>query len=223
MNVDSAETRYGAFRAFQVRTPNDPLARGEWLADDFYFHQIPSSGPPMVHLSRSKRPEITLFGKDHQLTNDFIFVQNGLTIRADGKGNLLLIRYLPDQQEDRRVCSTNLSDAIRQLAALNCSYTEMVELLQEAKRNNQLTSRLAINAVPRLNQNRFEPDEFEVAEDKDSDGFFPSLFGSRKEESPTTPAEKSPTAEELRLEPATSGEENRHSDEERLPAPAGDK
>jgi len=177
----------------------------------------------MVHLSRSKRPEITLFGKDHQLTNDFIFVQNGLTIRADGKGNLLLIRYLPDQQEDRRVCSTNLSDAIRQLAALNCSYTEMVELLQEAKRNNQLTSRLAINAVPRLNQNRFEPDEFEVAEDKDSDGFFPSLFGSRKEESPTTPAEKSPTAEELRLEPATSGEENRHSDEERLPAPAGDK
>jgi len=223
MNVDSAETRYGAFRAFQVRTPNDPLARGEWLADDFYFHQVPSSGPPMVHLSRSKRPEITLFGKDHQLTNDFIFVQNGLTIRADGKGNLLLIRYLPDQQEERRVCSTNLGEAIRQLAALNCSYTEMVELLQEAKRNNQLTSRLAINSVPRLNQNRFEPDEFEVVEDKDSGGFFPSLFGTRKEESPSTSAEKSPAAEELRLEPITSGDENQSSDDERLPAPAGDK
>ena len=223
MNVDSAETRYGAFRAFQVRTPNDPLARGEWLADDFYFHEVPSTGPPMVHLSRSKRPEITLFGKDQQLTNDFIFVQNGLTIRADGKGNLLLIRYLPDQQEERRICSTNLSEAIRQLASLNCSYTEMVELLQEAKKNNQLTSRLAINAVPRLNQNRFEPDEFEIAEDKDTGGFFPSLFGSRKEDSPSTPAAKSSEPEELPLERESIGEETRGSDDERLPAPAGDK
>lgn len=223
MNVDSAETRYGAFRAFQVRNPNDPLARGEWLADDFYFHEVPSSGPPMVHLSRSKRPEVTLFGKDQQLTNDFIFVQNGLTIRADGKGSLLLIRYLPNQQEERRICSTNLGDAIRQLAALNCSYTELVELLQEAKRNNQLTSRLAINAVPRLNQNRFEPDEFEVADGKDSGGFFPSLFGTRKEESSWNQRAKSTSAEELRLESETADESLQRSDDERLPSPSGEK
>lgn len=223
MNVDSAETRYGAFRAFQVRSPNDPLAKGEWLADDFYYHEVPSNGPAMVHLSRSKRPEITLFGKDHQLTNDFIFVQNGLTVRADGKGSLLIIRYLPDQQEERRICSTNLGEAIRQLASLNCSYTEMAELLQEAKRNNQLTSRLAINAVPRLNQNRFQPDEFEIADEDNPSGFFPNLFGNRNEESTFSPSGSDGEVEELKLEAETSGEEASGMNEEKRPFPLGSK
>ncbi|MFN9878399.1 MAG: flagellar basal body P-ring protein FlgI, partial [Planctomycetota bacterium] len=164
MSGESAEARYGACRAVETRSPSARLAVGEWLAGEFYFHEVPSSGPPMVHLTRSKRPEICLFGKEHQFADDFIFVQNGLTVRADGKGSLLLIRYLSGQQEERRVCSTNLSEAIRQLASLNCSYTEMVELLQEARSGNQLTSRLAINSVPRFSQARFGPDEFEVVE-----------------------------------------------------------
>lgn len=193
MSLESAETRYGALRAFQARSPNDPLAKGEWLADDFYFHEVPSSGPPMVHLTRSKRPEIALFGKAHQLTDDFIFVQNGLTVRADGKGSLLIIRYLPDQQEERRVCSTNLAEAIRQLASLNCSYTEMLDLLQEAKRNNQLTSRLAIDAVPRLDPGRFVPDEFEVVESKEEkQRLLPGIFGKK--------TGQDPAAEELPVE-----------------------
>lgn len=207
MSVDSAETRYGAFRAFQTRSPSDPLAKGEWLADDFYFHEIPSSGPPMVHLTRSKRPEIALFGKDHQFTNDFIFVQNGLTVRADGKGSLLMIRYLPGQQEERRVCSTNLAEAIRQLASLDCSYTEMVELLQEARRSNQLTSRLAINAVPRFNQERFVPDEFEVVEaEAEPKRLLPGIFGRK-------PASE-PVAEEVLVEPSADSPVD-----ETLPAP----
>jgi flagellar basal body P-ring protein FlgI len=217
MSVESAETRYGAFRAFQTRSPSDPLAKGEWLADDFYFHEIPSSGPPMVHLTRSKRPEVALFGKDHQFTDDFIFVQNGLTVRADGKGSLLMIRYLTGQQEERRVCSTNLADAIRQLASLNCSYTEMVELLQEARRANQLTSRVAINAVPRINQERFVPDEFEVVEaEAESKGFLPNLFGRKNE--------PESGAEELLLEPESQNRAGEASAEESdaddlLPAP----
>jgi hypothetical protein len=217
MSVESAETRYGAFRAFQTRSPSDPLAKGEWLADDFYFHEIPSSGPPMVHLTRSKRPEVALFGKDHQFTDDFIFVQNGLTVRADGKGSLLMIRYLTGQQEERRVCSTNLADAIRQLASLNCSYTEMVELLQEARRANQLTSRVAINAVPRINQERFVPDEFEVVEaEAESKGFLPNLFGRKND--------PESGAEELLLEPESQNRAGEASAEESdaddlLPAP----
>jgi hypothetical protein len=217
MSVESAETRYGAFRAFQTRSPSDPLAKGEWLADDFYFHEIPSSGPPMVHLTRSKRPEVALFGKEHQFTDDFIFVQNGLTVRADGKGSLLMIRYLAGQQEERRVCSTNLADAIRQLASLNCSYTEMVELLQEARRANQLTSRVAINAVPRINQERFVPDEFEVVEaEAESKGFLPNLFGRKND--------PESGAEELLLEPESQNRAGEASAEESdaddlLPAP----
>jgi flagellar basal body P-ring protein FlgI len=212
MSVESAETRYGAFRAFQTRSPSDPLAKGEWLADDFYFHEVPSSGPPMVHLTRSKRPEICLFGKEHQFADDFIFVQNGLTVRADGKGSLLLIRYLSGQQEERRVCSTNLSEAIRQLASLNCSYTEMVELLQEARSGNQLTSRLAINSVPRFSQERFVPDEFEVVEaDGELKKFLPNIFGRK--------SDATPVAEELSVEPDAESPANETPGGDSLPAP----
>jgi hypothetical protein len=38
-----------------------------------------------------------------------------------------------------------------------------------------------------------------------------------------TPAEKSSTAEELRLEPATSGDEDQSPNSERLPTPVGEK
>ena len=131
-----------------------------------------------------------------------------------------MIRYLPERQEERRICSTNLGEAIRQLASLNCSYTEMLELLQEAQRNNQLTSRLAINAVPRINQNRFLPDEFEVAEDGNSEGFFPNLFSSRRE-SNASATEHANKAEALKPEPESAGAAAEKSEDERLPAPLG--
>jgi hypothetical protein len=110
-----------------------------------------------------------------------------------------------------------LADAIRQLASLNCSYTEMVELLQEARRANQLTSRVAINAVPRINQERFVPDEFEVVEaEAESKGFLPNLFGRKND--------PESGAEELLLEPESQNRAGEASAEESdaddlLPAP----
>lgn len=163
LNVESVETRCGALRALQTAAPNDPLAKGECLADDFYFHSIASTATPLIHISRSKRPEVALFGLDQPVASDFVFAGKGLTVKSSGGGEFLLIRYLPQGGEERRVTSTQLGDLIRGLAALDCSYTELIELLQEAAAQQKLTGRLVIDAMPHPNPNRFQPDEFESA------------------------------------------------------------
>ncbi|HEV7223686.1 MAG TPA: flagellar basal body P-ring protein FlgI, partial [Pirellulales bacterium] len=62
LDVSSAETRYGAFRALWAMNSRDALVQGENLNDQFSYHLIESKGPPMVHLTRSYRAEVVLFG-----------------------------------------------------------------------------------------------------------------------------------------------------------------
>jgi hypothetical protein len=67
LNVLSVETRYGAFRALTAMNANDPLVMGESLGGQFSYHVLDASGPPLIHVTRSRRPEVVLFGLDQQL------------------------------------------------------------------------------------------------------------------------------------------------------------
>ena len=62
LDVPSSETRYGAFRALWAMNANDPLIRGENLGGQFGYHTLNTSGPPMIHVTRSFRPEVVVFG-----------------------------------------------------------------------------------------------------------------------------------------------------------------
>ena len=62
LSVASAETRYGAFRARWAMNPRDPLVKGEALGGQFSYHTLNLGGPEMIHVTRSLRPEIVLFG-----------------------------------------------------------------------------------------------------------------------------------------------------------------
>ena len=150
MHVGSAETRYGAFRALQDRSPNEPTVEGQWLADDFYFHVVPSTTESMLHLSRSKRPEIVVFGEKQAVSDSFLYVETGLTIQALGNGKVKIIRYMPQQGEIRKTCSTQLVELIPQLADLGCDYTVLVNMFREAMSSDMLQTRLVVNAVPEI-------------------------------------------------------------------------
>ena len=150
LHVQSAETRYGAFRALREHSPDDVGVEGQWLADDFYFHVIPSTADSMLHLSRSKRPEIVLFGERQAVSDNFLYVETGLTIQALGNGKVKIIRYLPHQGEIRKVCSAQLAELIPQLAELGCDYTVLVNLFRETMNSDMLQTRLVVNAVPRI-------------------------------------------------------------------------
>ncbi len=149
-DVQSAETRYGAFRALTACCPDDHRITGQMLANDFHFHQIPSKGPAMIHFSRTRRPEIVLFGGQDMVADNFLYVEAGMTIKAVGNQRVQITRFDPVDGESQFSCSAEISELIRTLAKLGFGYTTMLELCREADGEGTLNSRLVINAAPRI-------------------------------------------------------------------------
>lgn len=149
-DVSSAETRYGAFDSIRMSNPAEPLIEGRWLADDFFFHVLATNADPMVHVSRSKRPEIVLFGREQTIADDFIYIESGLTIKGIGNGRIQITRYLPQTGEIRKTCSHELAQLIPLMADMGCDYTTTVSVLRRAKQDGALPSRFVVNAIPAI-------------------------------------------------------------------------
>lgn len=186
----SAETRYGAFRALQARSPDDPTLGYADDISEFYFHAIPSDGVPMIHLARTRRPEIVLFGIDQRVSAETIYVQTGMTIKAIDDHRLQIIRYL-SREGDRKVeCSSRVEDLIRTVVGLGGDYQTIMEMLRTLSDSGYLESRIAIDALPKQGKNRPRMSD-DVAEngaapDEQSSRFIagplPTLFGGEPDE-----------------------------------------
>ncbi len=166
MNVDSAETRYGAFRALQARSPGDRLIAGSWLAGDFHFHVIPSTADPMLHFSRSKRPEIVLFGEQQTVGDDFLYVEAGLTVQAIANDRVQVIRFLPSEGEIRTSCSSEIRDLIQTLADTGVDYTTLVKMFRDSANRKSINTRMVVNAVPRIGSQKRDLQAGEVAPER---------------------------------------------------------
>ncbi len=147
----SAESRYGAFRALRESMPGSPLVDGEFVNREFMLHSVPSTAPPMIHFSRTRIPEIVMFGDDQRFGEDLLFIDKGLTIRADGPDHVQLMLYRPHTKPQKVVCSSSVEDVIRHAVALGCDYGDILKLVKDAGASNALSSRLVINALPSLN------------------------------------------------------------------------
>lgn len=146
----SAETRYGAFRALTVRRMPDPLVQGLNMKGQFSLHVLPTSGPPMVHVSRSKRPEIVLFGQNQALNLPLsIEAGNEILINSTPRGDVVLAKYVVGEPDQRRTVSPRLEEVIAAIVDLGGSYPDVVQALQEAKAKNALASRFEVDALPR--------------------------------------------------------------------------
>lgn len=149
LGVTSAETRYGAFRALSTWDAQDPLVRGEGMGGRFSYHVLDVAGPPMIHVTSSHRPEVVLFGRQHQLVTP-IKLQAGKSIDIVGDGDQLTVaKYLPDQPVQRRQLANDVDQLIRAVAELGGDYGSVVQMLTEAKTKKALLSRLEIDALPR--------------------------------------------------------------------------
>jgi hypothetical protein len=178
MNQESAETRYGAFRAMRARSPNDPMVAGDWLAGDFYLHEVHSEAQPMLHFSRSKRPEIVVFGDQQTVSDDFLHVETGLTVRANGNGTVSVTVYSAEFDEEKRICSTRVGDLIRTLAKLGYGYGSQLKMFRVGKQADMLNTRLVVNAVPKLGRT-YSPEGDEIPPEQSKKyltGALPELF-----------------------------------------------
>ena len=150
MNETSPETRYGAFRSLTTLDKNDPFVRGEILNKQFRLHVLPTSGPPMVHLTRHKKSEVVLFGADQRFQTPLTLrAGHSILITAGPRSDRITIaRYQVGRRDQRKVVSTRLADVIRTVAEFGASYPEVAELLTEADRLHLLSGSVQVDALP---------------------------------------------------------------------------
>ncbi|HWE34974.1 MAG TPA: flagellar basal body P-ring protein FlgI [Isosphaeraceae bacterium] len=179
MDQPDPKVRYGAFNALRRQDPTDGFLGRVRLAEDepepqadnpmamplppvrsrnrapdpFALYIVDSDGPPMVHVSRARRPEIVVFGRGQRLATPLVLGGSGtFLINADlGDEQLQLSRIGTGGagRGDRKVAvPPDLGEVIRQLARLDATYPEIVALLTQAQRQANLPGPLIVDATP---------------------------------------------------------------------------
>lgn len=174
------EVRYGAFNALRVLEPDDPflgrvrISRAEpplptlddamalalpirrgvkRVEDPFTLYVVDCEGPPLVHVSRSRRCEIVIFGKGQKLLTPVVLGGAGTLLlnAADGDAKIQISRIgagRPDEPDRRTICPLELGEVVLELARLNATYPDILALLQSAATQRNLPGPLIVDAVP---------------------------------------------------------------------------
>jgi hypothetical protein len=149
LSVPSAETRYGAFRALWAMNPNSELIRGEELNGQFSYHVVRCDGPPMIHVTRNRRPEIVAFGADQRFQPPMV-IDAGRQIMIDARhgDEVTVSKFAVNEPDQKRVVSTSVDEVIRAIVELGGAYPDVVQALQQAKQSQALASRFEVDALP---------------------------------------------------------------------------
>jgi hypothetical protein len=153
LSENNVRTRYGAFRALTLMEPDDPRIAGVKLGDrpngKFNYHVLQVAGPPTIHVTRSHRPEVVLFGADHPLQLPLV-LDAGPRIMVNGlRGDQITVsRFSPDEPTQERVVPPNVSAVIHAIVDLGGEYPDVVQMLRQAKECGALASRLREDALP---------------------------------------------------------------------------
>jgi len=149
LKVPSAETRYGAFRALSAMDRKDPLVRGERLGGQFSYHVLDAGDQPMIHVTRSRRAEIVLFGRDQRLIPPVALeAGNHILVTGSKPGQITVSKFSVNDPDQKRVVSDRVDEVIRAIAELGGTYPDVVQALQQAKAAGALASRLLVDALP---------------------------------------------------------------------------
>jgi Flagellar P-ring protein len=161
MDLESPETRYGAFRALTTLDKNDPFVRGEELNKQFRLHTLKSAGPPMVHITNCKKAEVVLFGADQELKTP-IFARAGNNIVVSGSAgatSVTVTRFEVGHEDQRQRVSTRVQDVIRAMTELGATFPDVNQFLVESDHQQNLAGHLEIDALPRAGRSYEPPDQ----------------------------------------------------------------
>jgi hypothetical protein len=144
----SAETRYGAFRALWRLDRSLPIIRGEHLGEACGLHVLDVEGPPLVHATRTYRPEIVFFGTHHPLADG---------LRAEAGGSIVVViegstaavsRFVAGEPDQCTSVPANADAVVRAIVGIGGTYPDAVQFLQQASAARALSSRLSFDALP---------------------------------------------------------------------------
>ncbi|MEX0642920.1 MAG: flagellar basal body P-ring protein FlgI [Pirellulales bacterium] len=149
LEVRSAETRYGAFRALWAMNDHDPFVRGERLNDQFHYHVLDVPGPNMIHVTWSHVPEVVLYGKDQEFKLPMV-LDAGRNIMVNGLsgGKITVSKFATGSDPQQRTTSARVDEVIRAIVELGGTYPDVVQALQQARSDGALVSRFEVDALP---------------------------------------------------------------------------
>jgi hypothetical protein len=151
LHVASAETRYGAFRAIRLYNDQDPATKGEVLGGQFHYHLIPTTGEPLIHVTRSKQPEVVVFGHEQKIDPpSFLYAGKSIVLKGTADGQIKISKFSASEDQDQTlVCPATLNDMIKGVVSLGATYSDVICMLREASRAGILHGKFAIEALPR--------------------------------------------------------------------------
>lgn len=182
----SAETRYGAWRALTTSDRRDPIVRDERISDEFQFHVLETTGPPMIHLTNRKKAEIVLFGRDQQFQTPLALrAGEDILVTAPAGGRTVIVsRYEVGQPDRRKVVSTRIAEVIRAVAELEATYPDVAQMLAQADKQQNVPGTIEVDAVPQSGRLYYRPEanlagKTQVETQVGHAGLSPNLFDMR--------------------------------------------
>ena len=121
--------------------------------DPFALFVVDCEGPPMVHVSRSRRSEVVVFGRGQKLLTPAVLggPTSILLNAAEGDDSIQISRIGSRGAEEPDVkvaCPLELGEVIREAAQLGASYPEILAILQAADKQKNLPGPLMVDAAP---------------------------------------------------------------------------
>ena len=103
----------------------------------------------MIHVTRSFRPEVVLFGNDQKFETPLVIeAGTSIMINAETGNRVTISKFTTGQPDQKRVVSTSVDEVIRTIVELGGTYPDIVQALQQAKASHSLSSRFEVDALP---------------------------------------------------------------------------
>ncbi len=177
---ESIETRYGAYRALSIASPNDPSIMTYPYEPGFSVHLIETTQEPAIHVTRRRKPEVVLFGVDQQFSSPLVMrAGHDVIIQCPENGTQVkLTLILPGQPTKQLYSSLRVADVIAAAAELGVEYPAIVEMLMQAQKQRNLDGMLAFDQLPQAGRTFQRPDMAEgpATEMIGSSALMPNLF-----------------------------------------------
>jgi flagellar basal body P-ring protein FlgI len=124
--------------------------------DPFFLYVVDCEGPPLVHVSRTRRSEIVIFGRQQKLLPPVVLGTGPVLLNASESDDKIEVsKIVPSRFGDRDVKLTStleLGEVIRRMANVGASYPDIVAVLENAERQKNLPGDLVVDAVPTSNR-----------------------------------------------------------------------
>ncbi len=211
---ESIETRYGAFRALSIASPNDTSAITKKFDTGFTVHLVDSTRDSVIHVTRRRQPEIVLFGVDQKFSTPLVLrAGHDVIVQCSDSGQKVKLTFIvPGQPTQERYSSLRVADVISAAVELGVAYPAIVELLMQAQNQRNLDGMLAFDQLPQAGRvfQRPEMAEGPASEMVGSAALMPNLFdidpsGLEVETELEPASDKLPSTDEASREDGLSG------------------